>query len=57
MKGAQKRARVGTRKYISVICFLFSLSVETHRKTSTLCIKSTKRDICFAVGKGNVLNY
>ena len=56
MKGAQKRARVGTRKYLPLSCFLFSLSVETHRKTSTLCITGTKRDICFAVSKGNVLN-
>ena len=57
MKGAQRRARVGTRKYVPISCFLFSLSVETHRKTSALCITGTETDICFAVGKGNVLNY
>lgn len=56
-KVTRKGATVGTRKYIPIICCLFSLSMEAHRKTSTLCITGTERDICFAVGKGNVLNY
>lgn len=41
--------------FLSVAFFL--LSVEAHRKTSTLRITGAQRDVCFAVGKGNFLKY
>lgn len=39
------------------VAFFFWLSVEAHRKTSTLRITGAQRDVCFAVGKGNFLKY